>query len=246
MGPWEFTLKEQELVALTKLKGSHRIFLGDMTDIFHPKVPWAMLDRVFEVMASTPQHTFQLLTKRPGRMAHYADNCGMPWPDNVWAMTSVESAKYLPRLDLLAHVPAKVRGVSLEPLLGPVDVRPWLLPQNSSANFFGSLIGERPVLNLVIVGGESGPGARPMHPAWARSIRDQCQAAGVSFFFKQWGEWLGVVGRPLRNTKPLMWKAIDLDGSFVEHLTPGVEIIERVGKKAAGSLLDGREWREMP
>lgn len=199
-GKWEFEVKEAELAKLRKLKGGYTIFLGDMTDIFHPDVPFSLLARVFAVMMASPQHTFQVLTKRPGRMAYFANVVlpwhGGTWPDNVWAMTSVEEAKYLPRLDLLARVPAKVRGVSLEPLLGPVDLRPWLcceeevhfkdvpatgVPDDAACPFCCGLL---QTLQWVVLGAETGPGARPMEEAWARSIKNQCVEAGVPFFLK--------------------------------------------------------------
>jgi protein gp37 len=166
------------------LKKPQRIFVCSMGDLFHPRVPWEFIAQVFAVMMRCSQHEFQVLTKRPGRMAHFANvfwpnqgrglgldpmyECG--WPSNVWAGTSVESAKYLHRLDVLARVPAKVRFVSLEPLLGHVDLEMdhWL-----------------DVLHWVILGSESGPNRRPIDEDWVRSIRDQCNAAGVPFFYKQ-------------------------------------------------------------
>jgi protein gp37 len=138
-----------------------------MSDLFHAKVPIDFVRRVFEVMAGTPQHTYQVLTKRSTRLRKIADM--LDWPENLWMGVSVEDADVLPRIDDLRSVPAAVRFLSCEPLLGPLDGL--------------SLEG----IDWVIVGGESGRNHRPMNPEWVTSLRDQCQAAGVAFFFKQWG-----------------------------------------------------------
>ena len=245
-------------------KKPRRIFVCSMSDLFHPRVSWDTIISVFMAMATAKQHTFQVLTKRPGRMAHFATRIlgtsmlGNPppeWPSNVWAGTSVENAKYLPRLDLLAKVPAPVRFVSAEPLLGPLDLRRYLkyvdldavpldVRQNLSRNGLSNGV------NWVIVGGESGPNARPTHPDWVRSIRDQCQEAGVSFFFKQWGEWCDPWQSPVGVRGPYTrerLKVMRIDGSFSDSYNPpGAAFIERLGRKAARALLDGREWKEMP
>jgi protein gp37 len=224
-----------------------------MTDIFHSDVPFLMLADLFWVVEEwCPRLTFQVLTKRPGRMVYFANHVlNGEWPSNVWAGTSVESAKYLPRLDVLARVPAKVRFVSVEPCLGPLDLKPYF--------FKCSGCGEKPcackglAINWVIAGGESGPGARPMHPDWARGLRDQCQAAGVPFFFKQWGAFVPKSQTSLSS--PPVWGSLNRAGAWWNQTTPwnghdddgsGEAVLYRVGKKAAGALLDGREWREMP
>lgn len=167
-----------------------------MTDIFHNNVPYAFIDRIAQVMAHCTQLTFQILTKRPGRINGrgfaYQDEDGyrwQTWPPNVWLGTSVESQKYAPRLEVLARVQAKVRFVSVEPLLGPVDLTPYFFkcsgcvptPEDPRCTCKGLAI------NWVIVGGESGPGARPMQPDWARSLRDECQKVGIPYFLKQLG-----------------------------------------------------------
>jgi protein gp37 len=138
-----------------------------MSDLFHEQVPLDFIEQVFNTMAQTPQHTYQVLTKRAKRLSTVADQ--ISWPSNVWMGVSVESQRYLFRLRHLAKVPAAVRFVSFEPLLGPIE----------SPDLSG--------IHWAIVGGESGNGARPMKPAWARAIRDECVGAGVPFFFKQWG-----------------------------------------------------------
>lgn len=143
------------------------VFVNSMSDLFHEAVPDEFIARVFATMTTADRHTFQVLTKRSARLRVMADE--LPWPGNVWAGVSVETAAYRHRIDDLRAVPAAVRFLSLEPLLGP-------LPDLD-------LVG----IDWVIVGGESGPRARPPQPDWVRDIRDQCLAAGVPFFFKQWG-----------------------------------------------------------
>jgi protein gp37 len=138
-----------------------------MSDLFHARVPMDFLRRVFAVMADTPRHTYQILTKRSVRLRRVAGT--LPWPANVWMGVSVESADHLDRVDDLRDVPAAVRFLSCEPLLGPLP----------DLNLRG--------VHWVIAGGESGPGHRTARPSWVREIRDQCVAADVPFFFKQWG-----------------------------------------------------------
>jgi protein gp37 len=175
-----------------------KVFVNSMSDLFHEQVPDEFIAEVFAVMALAPQHTFQVLTKRHGRMRSllsdptFGSNFGpmwaamverdetfeVPWPlPNVWLGVSVEDQRWADiRIPALLDTPAAVRFVSAEPLLGPVRLRPWVSPFTTDVS-----------VDWVIVGGESGPGARPMHPDWARSIRDQCGALGVPFLFKQWG-----------------------------------------------------------
>ena len=144
------------------------IFVNSMSDLFHEDVPVDFIEQVFAVMAECEQHTFQVLTKRPERLAALAMD--LPLPPNVWVGTSVENSRYVARIEHLATVTrAAVRFLSCEPLLGPLAGLP--------------LDG----IDWVIVGGESGPGARPMQEQWAVDLRDQCQRDGVAFFFKQWG-----------------------------------------------------------
>lgn len=142
------------------------IFVNSMSDLFHPKVPEAYIRDVFEVMERADQHRFQVLTKRAERLAELAPS--LPRPEHVWIGVSVENQRWTSRIDALRRVPAAVRFLSCEPLLGPLEL---------------DLSG----IHWVIAGGESGPRARPMQPDWARLVRDQCAEAGVPFFFKQWG-----------------------------------------------------------
>lgn len=143
------------------------VFVNSMSDLFHAKVPLAFVRDVFNVMAETPQHTYQLLTKRSTRLRRAASN--LDWPPNVWMGVSVEDATKLGRIDDLGATPAAVKFISAEPLLGPLK----------NLNLAG--------IDWLIVGGESGVGARAMDPEWVRDLREQCTDAGVAFFFKQWG-----------------------------------------------------------
>ena len=143
------------------------IFVNSMSDLFHETVPLDFIQRVFSVMNRCPQHTFQVLTKRPHLTLKYAQH--LLWTKNIWMGTSVEDNSVVDRVRLLQRVPAMTRFLSVEPLLGPIAKLP--------------LTG----IGWVIVGGESGPGARPMKSEWAVQIRNQCQTMNVPFFFKQWG-----------------------------------------------------------
>lgn len=143
------------------------VFVNSMSDLFHDEVPTEFIEAVFDVMASTPRHTYQVLTKRSRRLRDLAPH--LKWPSNVWMGVSVESARYTFRVDHLRQVPAAVRFVSAEPLLAPLG----------KVDLDG--------INWLIAGGESGPHARPMEVAWGQDLRDQCLTAGVRFFFKQWG-----------------------------------------------------------
>jgi protein gp37 len=148
-------------------KRSRLVFVNSMSDLFHQDVPMAFIEQVFDVMAATERHQFQLLTKRPERAVAVAPR--LHFAPNIWMGVSVENADYTWRVDQLRRVPARIRFLSIEPLLGPID----------DLRLTG--------IDWVIVGGESGAGARAMPPEWVRSIRDQCLAAGTPFFFKQWG-----------------------------------------------------------
>ncbi len=143
------------------------VFVNSMSDLFHDQVPVEFIQRVFDTMQNCPQHTFQVLTKRTARLRAIADK--LPWPKNVWMGVSVENAAVTHRIEDLRAVPAAVRFLSCEPLLGPM--------QDLSLES----------IHWVIVGGESGPHARPMDKAWVMGILRQCRQAGVPFFFKQWG-----------------------------------------------------------
>ena len=177
-GPDRITLLPERLYQPFAWKKPKRVFVCSMSDLFHRDVPDDFINTIMFVMRQTSWHTYQVLTKRPGRVAHWWKKLLSVyysihnWPPNVWLGTSIESQKYAPRLDVLGRAPASVRFVSAEPLLGPLDLRPWLKDKT---------------IRWVIAGGESGPRARPMDLDWARDLRDQCKAAGAAFFLKQLG-----------------------------------------------------------
>lgn len=232
------------------------VFVNSMSDLFHENIPYDVIDQVFAVMAMTPHHTYQVLTKRTERAAEYFNkiergykitqawwnnfsikNRQFPrldhkdnWPlRNVWIGTSVENQKAADeRIPHLLEIPSTVRFLSCEPLLGPVDIKKYLSE-----------------IDWVIVGGESGHNARPMHPDWARSLRDQSINAGVPFHFKQWGEWYPaqnwgekprVAGRTARGAASVCFIG---EGKNTWRMT-------KAGKKQSGRLLGGMEWNQIP
>lgn len=307
------------------------IFVCAHGDLFAEGVPDAWIDKVFAVMALAPQHTFQVLTKRPARMRQYLNDIDfrsyriakslldifindpktigahitdehfpfeedradddprlarLPLP-NVWLGVSVEDqARANERTPILLDTPAAVRWISAEPLLGPMDLRQFHGLHNGATNQthdalsgyssdtpYGYVASKLPYplsrgkLDWVVAGGESGPNARPMHPDWARSLRDQCAAAGVPFLFKQWGEWveadhllsaiertglgdgLTVDGEPWDPARPLSCQdaqvlALTLGVRF-QNASDGSTYL-KIGKKAAGRLLDGVLHDEFP
>jgi protein gp37 len=164
---FDLRLVPHKLEEPLKWKTPRRIFVNSMSDLFHDDVPLSYIQRVFAIAKRAPWHTFQILTKRAERLAALAPR--LPWPANLWQGVSVENQRYLDRIAALRRVPAAIRFLSLEPLLGPLPAIP--------------LDG----ISWVIVGGESGLKHRLVEPAWVLEIRDQCVAAGVPFFFKQWG-----------------------------------------------------------
>jgi protein gp37 len=161
------TLHPQVLVEPLRWRAPRVVFVNSMSDLFHAQVPISFINDVFQVIAETPQHTYQVLTKRSMRLRRIAEK--LDWPKNLWMGVSVENARVLNRVDHLREVPAAVRFLSCEPLLGPLD----------GIKLDG--------IDWVIAGGESGPDHRMMDIAWARGIRDACKGEGVPFFFKQWG-----------------------------------------------------------
>lgn len=234
-----------------------RVFTCSWSDFFHEDADeWRA--EAWDIIRRTPQLTYMILTKRPERIAECLPaGWGAGWP-HVWLGTSVENQHWADiRIPLLLGIPATVRFLSCEPLLGPVDLRNWLVPRGHVIGLVSAWgdqsFNTKPPLNWVIAGGESGPGARPMHPDWVRSLRDQCQAAGVSFHFKQWGEWMPV--QPVRGvwydfldvTGKMGQCKLNADGTWHQDPRgPSPAILAFVGKKQAGRLLDEREWNEFP
>ncbi len=169
-GKTTIRLHPERLSQPGKWRAPRRVFVNSMSDLFHEEVPFEFVEDVFDSMETFDQHTYQILTKRPQRMVDYVEWAGSKkWPDNVWAGVSVENQYWADRrVPLLRQVPSSIRFLSCEPLLKPLEL-------------------ELQGISWVIVGGESGHRARKMQEAWAVDIRDQCSAAGVAFFFKQWG-----------------------------------------------------------
>lgn len=269
---FDIVLRPERLQDPLRWKKPRRVFVNSMSDLFHKDVPDEFIAQVFVTMAFASRHTFQVLTKRPERMRRlvrdFADGrqlghalslpvtiqgdrivaraelAGPPavthrvsrsWPPtNVWLGTSVESADYAWRADMLRETPAAVRFLSLEPLLGHIPA------------------GVLRDIDWVIVGGESGPHARPMHPRWVHSIRDACIAHRIPFFFKQYGEW---AWRRLKGDGAT--HVIHQDGIFADLRAQAAPApndqppdawqgLARVGKTRAGRVLDGRTWDEFP
>jgi protein gp37 len=274
---WNEPLKWNAAAAAAGVRA--RVFCASMADVFEDREDLTPhLARLLKLIHETPNLDWLLLTKRPenwseriGRIVApkndmdllmwiYNWGMGTP-PQNVWIGTTVENQEYADRrIPELLKIPARVRFLSVEPMLGPVDLSWWLEPWEYCGNCGGSFsfqlgrpdlcpgclrpncmatgfglmrqdefvqaqgyvdVPDNSGISWVICGGESGPGARPLHPDWARSLRDQCQVAGVPFFFKQWGEW-------------------------ASNTSMGTVLYCKVGKKLTGRLLEGREWNEMP
>jgi len=301
--PFRLTLHPDRLLLPLHWTKPRRVFVDSMSDLFHLDVPDEYICAVWGAMAAAPQHTFQVLTKRPARMAAWFESLerrstalgnvfpedgqewrrrhilraallrqtgegtilGIPddprWPlPNVWIGTSVEDQSAAnTRIPHLLNCPAEVRFLSCEPLLGPVDLAEFLGPEASEAmtppgarcGHHGVLLRGRPcpdcfpdIIDWVIVGGESGPGSRPMHPDWVRDIRRQCSSSRTPFFFKQWGEYV----QPSQLAASNPEAALNICPERRAFVGSGFNEIRvyRVGKKAAGALLDGRQWHEMP
>ncbi len=256
--PGQVALHEERLNVPLRWKRPRKVFVCSMADLFHSAVPFEFLDSVFNTMHAASQHTFQTLTKRPGRMLQFVRwresrypgiSPSVLWPDNVWAGTSLEMMQdgkrnLAARLDLLAEVPAKVRWVSAEPLLGDLDLSRWLPKYMAPISLGHIYAGERGrriqdgILDWVVVGGESGPAARPMNPEWVRNIRNQCEAANVPLFFKQWGLWQPF-GYPVVGNAP--WTGLR-SWDVGEGFPPMV----KVRAKTKVAILDGKEYLEFP
>lgn len=260
-----------------------KVFVNSMSDLFHEQVADGFITAVFAIMALCPQHTFQILTKRPERMNEYLNRSigdmtkhwvlgkaweilghhphydhhklnGREWPlPNVWLGVSVEDQEAADtRIPWLLKCPAAVRWLSCEPLLGPVDLSSYLNildrqkaglerdPMAAAMLQQGMDDGRAfapTMINWIVAGGESGPGARPMHPHWARLLRDQALDASVPFLFKQWGAWAPV--HELQCNEP------GVKGRTWYNFDPDTAVC-RLGKKKTGRLLDGIEWNQYP
>ena len=217
---------------------SKMIFVNSMSDTFHADISKFQISKMLEYCFFNKQHIFQILTKRAARVEEFS------YPPNVWLGVTVEKENYKNRIEFLRHTDAKIKFLSCEPLLGDL----------------GEL--DLTGIDWVIAGGESGPGARPMHPDWVRNIRKQCQKQDVPFFFKQWGEWIPSE-QALRLSTFKRMGILSKDGSLsyktypsevkkwteqtkdpIKHI-PGVFVL-KVGKTNSGAILDGKEYKEFP
>jgi len=253
-------LDEKTLQLPYKTKKPTRFFVNSMSDLFHENVPDEWIRGIFRVMDQANWHTYQVLTKRPERMRDILNSANW-WGGrfaeqmkHIWLGVSVENQEAAnERIPYLLGIKdVSVRFLSCEPLLGPVNLTRLCVPNCPDA-FIDSLQGlvhgpddKLPNINWVITGGESGPNARPMHPDWVRSLRDQCNAAGVPFFLKQWGEWGEDCPDGYHNSKSCIirpngttYLADCADNSADKWLF-------KVGKQRAGRVLDGRTWDEAP
>ncbi len=264
-------MHEDRLSQPYKFKPGTKVFVNSMSDLFHEDVPFEFIDKVFAVMAVNADTTFQILTKRPDRMLEYFNfqapfygdypnaetekrvwdialteysKYSTEWPlPNVWLGVSVENqAAADERIPLLLKVPAVVRFLSCEPLLGEVVLR-----KITRIDRMEVLVKWMHMIHWVIVGGESGHGARPMHPDWVRSLRDQCQAADVPFFFKQWGSWYPAFVSNAANYISEGNKKSSYQYHYEnEHKEDKWQFMKKVGKKQAGAMLDGLEYKNFP
>lgn len=287
----ELQLMPDRLTDPLSWRKPQKVFVNSVSDLFHDDVPDDFLCEVFKVMGKAKQHTFQVLTKRAGRMqkfmreqtnAHAIRMLEDPefcvqWPyPNVWLGVSVENqAAADERIPLLLQTPAAVRFLSCEPLIGPVRLGGWCVTCKGLVGTMGAKCHADTVWpDWVIVGGESGHGARPIHPDWVRSLRDQCRQTNTAFFFKQWGEWcpsdhapepvavpttilagspaecvvMKKPGQRFSVVRPDGGNRINQpDGRFTgEGPEIGDAWMLHVGKKVAGNLLDGLKWLEFP
>jgi protein gp37 len=239
----------------------HRVFCASLADVFEgqdtmPAEAWSVVQearkRLFDLVCRTPHLDWLMLTKRPENALRLMVEAGLyavanpslPCPQpNLWIGTSVEDQSAADsRIPHLLSTPAAVRFLSCEPLLGPIDIEVQSVITGNRGGLISvnGKIARIPGIDWAIVGGESGPGARPMHPDWARSLRDQCIAAGVAFHFKQWGEF---APGALHDG----WTTVANDGSLkVNDPRLNVAQVTRIGKKAAGRMLDGRTWDQFP
>lgn len=235
------TLHRSNLYRPLNRNKPRRIFVCSMGDLFHEDVPFSFIAQIYSVMALENRHTYMVLTKRPQRMKRFIEwyiersfverVCDVTFTGAfchvMHGVTAENQDQANARIPVLLSIPAAKRFVSIEPMLGPVDL---LKCYDKRTHVTHSMACTAGTLDLVICGGESGPGARPVHPEWVRGVRDQCKEAGVPFFFKQWGEWV-------EDRKGLYGK---------ENMIFGNTVVHRVGKKAAGRMLDGKEYLEWP
>jgi protein gp37 len=246
--------KLQEPIKMESKLDGKKVFVCDVSDLFHEKVTFEFIASIFSVIAAKPLTTFQILTKRPDKALEFYQwatknvdkvkaelSKTIPFldltfpPKNIWIGTSVENQEQADiRIPLLLQIPAAVRFLSCEPLIGEVDIKKWL--NYIFVNEFGSHN-----LRWVIAGGESGHGARPMHPYWVQSLRDQCAAANVPFFFKQWGEYISIREAYNANIDVTDKRPIQMGTGLF-----GDRNLVKLGKSKTGNELDGKQHLAFP
>lgn len=270
--PFEKVVLHEERLSLPERWKPSVIFVDSMGDLFHEQVPFDFAARVFLVMASMPQHTFMVLTKREDRMIAFFD-----WinhssrkefctPPNIWMGVSIENQENADkRVPKMLMAPVWHRFVSVAPMLGPVDLEPYLQYPPFHENFKMTWNeSDFEGIELVICEGESGTGARPMHPEWVRALRDQCVEAHVPFFFKQWGRWMPRWSKtPFWSFERWVQKAcpayigrsdicVDMDGDILKNggdfkvAKYPAEVMMNTRKSDLNHVLDGKRWIEMP
>lgn len=261
---WDLPVRwnKQTDAFMTKQGRRQRVFCASLADVFDNEVPDEWRAELFDLIDATPNLDWLLLTKRIGNVPDMMRRILRPGtlPPHVWLGATICNQPEADRdITKLLAVDARVRFLSLEPLLGPMDLTNIPLGGGHGHHEADPIITgnplkradrEDPAVHWVIVGGESGPQARPMHPEWARSLRDQCVDAGVPFFFKQWGEWLPLShqtgGADPEQRQCHLWPDGRAYDGEREEMTPACAQLSRVGKKAAGRELDGRTWDEVP
>jgi protein gp37 len=243
---WKNPYKWDKAAAASGVKA--KVFCASMADVFedHSDVrQWR--NELFYVILNTPNLVWQLLTKRPENITKLVPALWLNnWPENVWIGTSVENQQVADeRILRLLEVPAKTHFLSCEPLLSNLDIAKWLKPIVCTyTDGSGQGYTMKPI-DWVICGGESGPNARPMHPDWARSLRDQCAAADVAFFFKQWGEWIDLDHAMAVGIESLSI-SVSKSRLVLENDSLKTKGLYKFGKRATGSLLDCLEYKQFP
>jgi len=248
--PFKISINTGKLNQPLHWKKPKMIFVCSMGDLFHTDVPKWFLDRIFDRIFydGISHHKFLILTKRPQNMYDYFKELNLDIPENVWLGVSVENQKTADeRIPILLQIPAKIRFVSIEPMLESINLKIEQTYETAGtmANRFFKQIPKG--LDWIIVGGESGHNARPMHPDWVRKIRDNCIQTGTPFFFKQWGKWM-----PAKEEFPGLCRGQNQETYSLIGSLRNIKRIDKetlilpVGKKEAGRLLDGREWNQYP
>jgi protein gp37 len=262
LNPVEFCINKKQIEKPLHWRKPRRIFVQSMGDLFHEDIPFSFIANVFYIIHMASQHTYMVLTKRPERMKEFIEGFAGPkrlqdWAyeyPNVWLGVTAENQKMADeRIPILLQIPAAKRFVSVEPMLGPTNLAHidaemaghknmyFINALNGRHDDMGRPCNELNKLDWVICGGETGPGARPMHPDWVRSLRDQCQAAGTPFFFKSWGNYCAPSQMPEST-----YRAWDYHHGTETCWREDDPTPWKVGKKAAGRQLDGKEWNEYP